>query len=67
VTGVNAAAKAAASTSARTTVARITAIPSDVEPVLSECVQSVAFVGQTRTRIPQMMPKYADNRRAAPG
>jgi hypothetical protein len=48
VTGVNAAAKAAVSTSARSTVARIIAIPPDLEPVLSECLESVAFVGQTR-------------------
>src|SRR5262249_18374792 len=29
---------------------------------LSECVSSVAFVGQTQARVPQMMPGYADNR-----
>src|ERR1700704_4572045 len=49
VTGVNAAAKAAVSTSARSTVAPIIAIPPDVDPCLPECLESVAFVGQTQT------------------
>src|SRR5262245_13239133 len=65
VTGVNAAAKAAVSTSARTTVARIIAIPPDLEPFLAECLSSVAFVRQSQTRLPQMMPAYADKRSAA--
>src|SRR5262249_52190651 len=65
VTGVNAAAKAAVSTSARTTVARIIARPPDVDPVLSECLSSVAFVGQTQTRVPQMMPGCANKRSQA--
>ena len=38
VTGVNAAAKTAVSTSARTTVARIICRTPDVEPFLSECL-----------------------------
>jgi hypothetical protein len=53
VTGVSIATKAAVSTSARATVARIMAIPPDLDPSLSECLSSVAFVGQTQTGVPQ--------------
>src|SRR5262249_27619255 len=37
----------------------------DVDPVLSECLSSVAFVGQTQTRVPQMMPGCANKRSQA--
>src|SRR6266487_4274451 len=37
----------------------------DVESFLSECLESVAFVGQTQTRVSQMMPGYANKRSAA--
>src|SRR5262245_27335634 len=53
VTGINAATKAAVSTSARSTVARIIAGTPDVEPLLSGCVYSVAFVGQPGLSSPE--------------
>src|SRR4030095_2094922 len=67
VTGANAAAKAAVSTSARSTVARIIAVPptwnlSYPKPVVG------GFRKATQIGVPQMMPGYADKRRrGAPG
>src|SRR5262249_19303802 len=57
-TGVSAAARAAGSTSARTTAVPIITMPPDLEPLLSGCLQSVAFVGQTQAKAPQNDARY---------
>src|SRR5581483_8655648 len=59
--GVSTAANAAVSTSARSTVARIIAVPPDVEPLRSQSPYSVAFVGQIQSGGAQMLPDIPTN------